>query len=89
MCDPNNHKSYGLGLTVVTEVYNIVFYILENIIVIFYQRLYNILYICLWISDASAKCQSSLSHLQSDVEIDTFLWNKLLLYILYLTDGLN
>ena len=44
MCDATNHKSYGSGLTAVTEVHKRIVYILNNIIV-FNWLLYNILWL--------------------------------------------
>ena len=43
MCDVNNHDPCGPGLTSVTEVRKCLLYILENIIIILCQCLYNIL----------------------------------------------
>ena len=36
MCDPTNHKSYGLGLIAVTEVRKGEVYMLGDLIFIFY-----------------------------------------------------
>ena len=43
MCDANNHNSYGSVLTAVIEVHQREVYILDDIIVIFYRWLYDIL----------------------------------------------
>ena len=43
MCDVTSHNSFGSGPTAVTEVRKCVVYILDKIIVFFYQRLYNML----------------------------------------------
>ena len=43
MYDPTNHKAYGLGLEAVIEVCNHLAYILDAIIFIFYQWLYDIM----------------------------------------------
>ena len=44
MCSANNCDPFGLGLTAVTEVRKHTVYILDDIIVFFYQGLYNIIW---------------------------------------------
>ena len=41
MCDPTNHKSYGSGVTAVTEVRKCIVSILDDIIVFFYRFFYD------------------------------------------------
>ena len=43
MCDVTNYKSYGLGLAAANEVRKYIVYIIDNIIVFFYQWLYKIM----------------------------------------------
>ena len=45
MGDETNHKLYSLVLTAITKFCKIVVYILDDIIVLFYQCLYDILHI--------------------------------------------
>ena len=41
MCNATNHKSYGLGLIPVTEVFKHIVHIIDNIIMFFHQIFYN------------------------------------------------
>ena len=46
MCDMTNDKSYGLELTAVNAVHKHVVHILDDIIFIFYQWPYDIIFFC-------------------------------------------
>ena len=43
MCNVNNHKSYGLGITAVTETRKHIAGIFDDVFVFLYQWLYDIL----------------------------------------------
>ena len=45
MYNENHHKSFGLGLTAPNEVQNLIVPILEDIYILFYKLLYDLLYI--------------------------------------------
>ena len=44
MCDTTHNKSFGLGLTDINEMLKRIYYILDNIYILFYQWLYDVVY---------------------------------------------